>query len=85
MIVATTRGGGAFLLESLAMTWEELPDSERAAVFAVLEREADRLEQDAAQLQQAAQRLGRPSLVARQELAANAFRAALELLTRPAK
>jgi hypothetical protein len=62
------------------MKWNEVPGSERVNVIAVLEREAVRLEQDAAQLQGAARQLGRPSLVERQELKANAFRAAIEFL-----
>ena len=62
------------------MKWEEVPGSERVNVIAVLEREAERLEQDAVQLQAAARQLGRPSLVERQELKANAFRAAIEFL-----
>jgi len=65
------------------MRWEEVSESEQAAVLAVLEREAERLEQDAVQLQAAARQLGRPSLVERQELKANAFRACIEYLTRP--
>jgi hypothetical protein len=65
-----------------SMKWEEVPESERANVIAALEREAERLEQDAEQLQAAAKQLGRPSLVERQELKANAFRAGIEFLTR---
>jgi len=64
------------------MKWEQVPESERANVIAVLEREAERLEQDAVQLQAAARQLGRPSLVEPQELKANAFRASIEFLTR---
>jgi hypothetical protein len=64
------------------MKWEEVPESERANVIAVLEREAERLEQDAEQLQAAAKQLGRPSLVERQELKANAFRASIDFLMR---
>ena len=64
------------------MKWEEVSESERANVIAVLEREAERLEQDAVQLQAAARQLGRPSLVERQELKANAFRACIEFSMR---
>ncbi len=60
--------------------WKGMPAEERQAVFEVLEREAARLEQDAAQMQAVAERLGRPSLVERQELKANAFRAAIDAL-----
>ena len=60
------------------MDWSSLPEEERKTVLEVLEREAERLEQDAVQMQVAAQRLGRPSIVERQELKANAFRAAIE-------
>ncbi len=63
------------------MSWQEFPEDQRALVIDVLTREAERLEREAVQLQQAAQHLGRPSLVERQELRANAFRAAIELLT----
>lgn len=62
------------------MGWSELDDTEKALVFEVLEREAMRLERDAINMQQAAKQLGRPSLVERQELRANAFRAAIEAL-----
>ena len=65
------------------MKWEELSETERANVIAVLEREAERLEQEAFHLERAAQQLGRPSLVERQESRANAFRASIEFLTRP--
>jgi hypothetical protein len=64
------------------MKWEDLPEAEQAGVLSVLEREAERLEKDALQLEVAAQKLGRPSLVERQELMANAFRAGIEYLTR---
>ena len=64
------------------MKWEEVPESERVNAIEVLEREAERLEQDAVQLQAAARQLGRPSLVERQELKANAIRAAIEFLMR---
>lgn len=62
------------------MLWNELDDEAKALVFEVLAREAERLERDAAQMQQAARQLGRPSLVERTELRANAFRAAIEAL-----
>lgn len=62
--------------------WADIPEDERRRVIEVLEREAERLENDAVQMQTAAQRLGRPSLVERQELKANAFRAAIERLAR---
>jgi hypothetical protein len=65
------------------MLWNDLTDEAKALVFEALTREADRLEVDAAHLQQAAQRLGRPSLVERTELRANAFRAAIEALGGP--
>jgi hypothetical protein len=64
------------------MKWEEVPGSERVNVIELLEREAERLEQDAAHLHVAARQLGRPSLVERQELRANAFRAAIDFLMR---
>jgi hypothetical protein len=67
------------------MNWEDVPEAERAAVLLLLEREAERLEKDASQLEGAAQQLGRPSLVERQELKANAFRACIEYLTRPSR
>lgn len=67
------------------MKWEDVSESERQSVVAVLEREAERLEQDAIQLQAAAKQLGRPSLVERQELKADAFRASIEFLMRPAR
>ncbi|MCA9593018.1 MAG: hypothetical protein KC776_06890 [Myxococcales bacterium] len=63
------------------MAWADFPEDQRALVLDVLTREAERLEREAVQLSQAAQRLGRPSLVERQELRANAFRAAIDLLT----
>lgn len=63
------------------MAWAEQSEDQRQAVLVVLEREAERLEREAMQLQEAAQRLGRPSLVERQELAANAFRDAIDVLT----
>ena len=62
------------------MDWSSIPEDERQTVLDVLEREAERLEQDAVQMQVAAQRLGRPSIVERQELKANAFRAAIDAL-----
>jgi hypothetical protein len=62
------------------MEWSNTPEEERQSVLDVLEREAERLEQDAVQMQVAAQRLGRPSIVERQELKANAFRAAIDAL-----
>lgn len=62
------------------MQWSSIPEEERQSVLDVLEREAERLEQDAVQMQVAAQRLGRPSIVERQELKANAFRAAIDAL-----
>ena len=62
------------------MGWTELDEAEKAPVFEVLEREAARLERDALNMQQAAKQLGRPSLVERQELRANVFRAAIEAL-----
>jgi hypothetical protein len=62
------------------MEWSSIPEEERQSVLDVLEREAERLEQDAVQMQVAAQRLGRPSIVERQELKANAFRAAIDAL-----
>ncbi|MFO0566640.1 MAG: hypothetical protein U0263_13310 [Polyangiaceae bacterium] len=65
------------------MLWDELTDEAKALVFEALSREAERLERDAVNLQAAAQRLGRPSLVERQELRANAFRAAIEALGGP--
>lgn len=63
-----------------AMLWNDLPEEAKALVFEALSREADRLERDAANLQRAAQQLGRPSLVEGTELRANAFRAAIEAL-----
>jgi hypothetical protein len=62
------------------MNWDELEDEQKALVIDVLEREAARLERDAAQLLDAATRLGRPSLVERHELRADAFRAAIDIL-----
>lgn len=62
------------------MLWNELPDESKALVFEVLAREADRLEREAVHLEHAAKQLGRPSLVERTELRANAFRAAIEAL-----
>ena len=62
------------------MGWSELDETEKQLVFDVLEREAGRLERDAVNMQQAAKQLGRPSLVERQELRANAFRAAIAAL-----
>jgi hypothetical protein len=62
------------------MEWDELEDEQKALVIETLEREAGRLERDAAQLLDAATRLGRPSLVERHELRANAFRAAIAVL-----
>jgi hypothetical protein len=63
------------------MEWSSIPEVERKLVIEALEREAERLELDALNMQTAAQRLGRPSLVERQELRANAFRAAIDALT----
>ncbi len=65
------------------MLWNEIPPDAKGPVFEALEREADRLERDAVHLQNAAQQLGRPSLVERTELRANAFRAAIEALGGP--
>jgi hypothetical protein len=65
------------------MSWDDMPDEQKALVFELLMREAERLERDAANLQQAAQRLGRPSLVERQELRADVFRAAIAALGGP--
>jgi hypothetical protein len=65
------------------MRWAESPDDQKALVFELLVREAERLERDAVNLQMAAQRLGRPSLVERQELRANVFRAAIAALGGP--
>jgi len=65
------------------MLWNELTDEAKALVFEALAREAERLERDAAQMQVAARQLGRPSLVERTELRANAFRAAIEALGGP--
>ncbi len=65
------------------MNWDETSDQEKALVFELLTREAERLERDAENLQRAAQRLGRPSLVERQELRANVFRAAIAALGGP--
>lgn len=62
------------------MDWDELEEEQKGLVIDVLEREAGRLERDAAQLLDAATRLGRPSLVERHELRANAFRAAIDVL-----
>ncbi len=62
------------------MLWNELTDESKALVFDALEREADRLEREAVHLEHAAKQLGRPSLVERTELRANAFRAAIEAL-----
>lgn len=62
------------------MLWESLSDEQKAMVFEVLTQEAERLEREAVQLSHAAKQLGRPSLVERQELRANAFRAAIEAL-----
>lgn len=64
------------------VNWADIPKEERARVLDVLAREAERLENDAIKMQTAAQQLGRPSLVERQELSANAFRAAMALLMR---
>jgi hypothetical protein len=64
----------------MIFTWTSIPPDERRLVIDVLEREAERLEQDALNMQAAAQRLGRPSIVEHQELKANAFRAAIEAL-----
>jgi hypothetical protein len=62
------------------LDWSTIPEDERKLVIDVLVREAERLENDAMNLQVASQRLGRPSLVERQELKANAFRAAIDAL-----
>lgn len=62
--------------------WNDFPDDQRQMVIDVLLREAVRLEREAVQLQDAAKQLGRPSLVENTELRANAFRAAVDVLTR---
>jgi TRAP-type C4-dicarboxylate transport system substrate-binding protein len=62
------------------MLWNELTEESKALVFEALAREAVRLENEAVHLEQAAKQLGRPSLVERTELRANAFRAAIEAL-----
>ena len=62
------------------MSWEDQPEDQQQLVIQVLEREAARLEREAVHMIQAAQQLGRPSLVERQELGANAFRDAIALL-----
>ena len=62
------------------MAWRDVPEEQRQRVFDLLLAEASRLEREAVQMQQAAERLGRPSLVDRQELGANAFREAIEAL-----
>jgi hypothetical protein len=54
--------------------------AERQMVLDVLEREAERLESEAEQMLAVSKRLGRPSLVDRRELKANAFRAAIDAL-----
>ncbi|MEZ4219841.1 MAG: hypothetical protein R3B13_02860 [Polyangiaceae bacterium] len=64
------------------MSWTEQADDQRQMVLDVLQREAERLEREAVQMEAAAQQLGRPSLVERQELRANAFRDAIEHLLR---
>lgn len=64
------------------MAWEDLDEEQRNGVIVVLTQEAERLEREAMQLQEAAQRLGRPSLVERGEMRANAFREAIEALSR---
>ena len=60
--------------------WESMDDTERQTVLDVLEREAERLESEAEQMMVVSKRLGRPSLVDRRELKANAFRAAIDAL-----
>ena len=62
------------------MLWNELSEEQKALVFEVLAGEADRLEREASNLEHVAKQLGRPSLVERHELRANAFRAAIEAL-----
>ncbi len=62
------------------MDWGNASAAQRAQVYDVLEREAERLERKATEMQEAADRLGRPSLVDDQELKANVFRAALSAL-----
>ena len=62
------------------MSWAEQPNDQRRMVLQLLEREALRLEQEAVHMEQAAQQLGRPSLVERHELGANAFRDAIAQL-----
>jgi hypothetical protein len=62
------------------MRWEEAPDDQKALVFELLIREAERLERDAMNLQRAARQLGRPSIVERHELRADVFRAAIAAL-----
>jgi hypothetical protein len=62
------------------MAWAEQPEDQKQVVFQVLEREAMRLEREAVHMEQAAKQLGRPSLVERHELGANAFRDALAML-----
>ncbi len=62
------------------MSWADQPEDQKQIVIQALEREADRLEREAVHMQQVAQRLGRPSLVDRQELGANAFRDAVDRL-----
>lgn len=62
------------------MSWHDFTEAQKGAVLHVLEREAERLEREADQLQAAAEKLGRPSLVDRHEIRANAFRAAISLL-----
>ena len=62
------------------MTWAEQPEDQRLIVIQVLEREAARLEREAVHMEQAAMQLGRPSLVERHELGANAFRDAIAQL-----
>ena len=62
------------------MSWAEQPDDQKLMVFQMLEREAMRLEREAVHMEQAAKQLGRPSLVERHELGANAFRDAIAAL-----
>jgi len=62
------------------MLWQELSEEQKALVFEVLTNEAERFEREASNLEHAAKQLGRPSLVERHELRANAFRAAIEAL-----
>lgn len=65
------------------MSWSATPEVCRAEVIAHLQREAERLEQDADRLSPAATTLGRPSLTEGQIQSALAYREAIELLSRP--